>query len=53
MKITDLAQFLGNACYGFLALNFLWGLQLKLHLSRPNLIFQRLNTSLFPVDLHK
>src|SRR6476646_8980826 len=26
MKITDLAQLLGNACYGFLALNFLWGL---------------------------
>jgi biopolymer transport protein ExbB len=26
MKITDLAQMLGNACYGFLALNFLWGL---------------------------
>jgi biopolymer transport protein ExbB len=26
MKITDLAQILGNACYGFLALNFLWGL---------------------------
>lgn len=26
MKITDLAQLMGNACYGFLALNFLWGL---------------------------
>ena len=26
MKITDLAKMLGDACYGFLALNFLWGL---------------------------
>jgi biopolymer transport protein ExbB len=26
MHINDLAQRLGDACYGFLALNFLWGL---------------------------
>ena len=26
MSITDIAPKLGNACYGFLALNFLWGL---------------------------
>jgi len=26
MNVNDLAQQLGNACYGFLALNFLWGL---------------------------
>jgi biopolymer transport protein ExbB len=26
MKITDLAKMMGDACYGFLALNFLWGL---------------------------
>ena len=26
MSVNDLAQHLGNACYGFLALNFLWGL---------------------------
>ncbi len=26
MTINDLAKLLGNACYGFLALNFLWGL---------------------------
>jgi biopolymer transport protein ExbB/TolQ len=26
MSINDLAAQLGNACYGFLALNFLWGL---------------------------
>jgi biopolymer transport protein ExbB/TolQ len=26
MSINDLAKLLGDACYGFLALNFLWGL---------------------------
>lgn len=26
MNVNDLAQGLGNACYGFLALNFFWGL---------------------------
>src|SRR5438552_18362397 len=26
MSVNDLAQQLGNACYGFLALNFFWGL---------------------------
>jgi biopolymer transport protein ExbB/TolQ len=26
MNINDLAKMLGDACYGFLALNFLWGL---------------------------
>src|SRR5882757_6794314 len=26
MSINDLAKMLGDACYGFLALNFLWGL---------------------------
>jgi biopolymer transport protein ExbB len=26
MSINDIAAYLGNACYGFLALNFLWGL---------------------------
>src|SRR4029079_10331774 len=26
MSINDLAKHLGDACYGFLALNFLWGL---------------------------
>ena len=26
MNVNDLAQKLGDACYGFLALNFLWGL---------------------------
>jgi biopolymer transport protein ExbB/TolQ len=26
MKINDLAKFLGDACYGFLAINFFWGL---------------------------
>src|SRR5437773_8937565 len=26
MSVNDLAQQLGNACYGFLGLNFLWGL---------------------------
>ena len=26
MSVNDLAQRLGDACYGFLALNFLWGL---------------------------
>ena len=26
MSINDLAKVLGDACYGFLALNFLWGL---------------------------
>ena len=26
MSVNDLAQRFGNACYGFLALNFLWGL---------------------------
>ena len=26
MSLNDLVRMLGNACYGFLALNFLWGL---------------------------
>ena len=26
MSINDIAAYLGNVCYGFLALNFLWGL---------------------------
>ena len=26
MNVNDLAQLLGNACYGFLTLNFAWGL---------------------------
>jgi biopolymer transport protein ExbB/TolQ len=26
MSVNELAKFLGDACYGFLALNFLWGL---------------------------
>ena len=26
MNVNDLAKMMGDACYGFLALNFLWGL---------------------------
>jgi biopolymer transport protein ExbB/TolQ len=26
MNVNDLAKYLGDACYGFLAINFLWGL---------------------------
>ena len=26
MNVNDLAKMLGDACYGFLAINFIWGL---------------------------